>query len=96
MAAQGTALLDFGAYPGNVEASIAVTGQAGILITSLTEAWIIPDVTADHSEDEHILEPVYVFIAKSSITAGVGFTIRGYVEGTLRVYGKFNIGWVWN
>ena len=46
MAAQGTALLDFGAYPGSTEATVTVTGQAGILTTSLAEAWAFPDVTA--------------------------------------------------
>ena len=96
MSSQNTAVLDFGAFPGNTEASVAVTGQTGISGTSMAEAWIVPDGTPDHSEDEHILEPIYVFIPKSSITAGTGFTIRGYVETAQRCYGKFNIGWVWN
>lgn len=96
MAAQGTALIDFGTYSGSNEASVVVTGQTGITAGSMVEAWIVPAVTADHSEDEHVLEPVYVYVSPSSIVAGTGFTIRGYVEGNLRVYGKFNLGWVWN
>jgi len=75
MGAQGTAVLDFGAFPGKSDASVAVTGQAGIIAGSLAEAWIRPVDTADHTADEHMLETLKVFAA--SIIAGTGFTIYG-------------------
>lgn len=75
MAAQGTALLDFGAFPGASDASIVITGQAGILSTSLVEAWIFPAATADHSADEHWVESLRVFAG--NVVAGTGFTIYG-------------------
>lgn len=74
--ATGTAILDFGAFPGKSDASVAVTGQTGIVSGSLVEAWIRPVATADHSADEHMLETIKVFAA--NIVAGTGFTIYGF------------------
>jgi hypothetical protein len=73
MAAQGTASIDFGAFPGKTDASLVITGQTGILAGSLVEAWILPGATADHSADEHLVEPIYVIAG--NIVAGTGFTI---------------------
>ena len=75
MPAQGTATLDFGAFPGASDATVVVTGQAGIGAGSLVEAWLIPVATADHSADEHLVETLKV--QAGSIVAGTGFTIRG-------------------
>lgn len=75
MGASGTATLDFGTFPGKSDASVAVTGQAGIVSGSLAEAWIRPEATADHSADEHMVETLKVFAA--NIIAGTGFTIYG-------------------
>jgi hypothetical protein len=126
MGAQGTASLDFGAFPGGSDATVAVTGQVAILAGSLVEAWILPAATADHSADEHVMESLKVFAG--NIVAGTGFTIYGantsqlneplempgvsqfrsaattvygYVAPTIggkgtRLYGVWNIGWVWN
>lgn len=76
MATKGTATLDFGAFPGASDASVAVTGQASILAGSYVEAWIRPVATADHSADEHMVETIKVFAG--NISAGVGFTIYGF------------------
>lgn len=74
--ATGTAILDFGAFPGKSDASVAVIGQAAIVAGSLVEAWLRPVATADHSADEHMLETLKVFAA--NILAGTGFTIYGF------------------
>ena len=76
MATQGTATLNFGAFPGASDASVVITGQAAIVAGSLVEAWLRPVATADHSADEHMLETLKVFA--HSIVAGVGFTISGF------------------
>lgn len=111
MGAQGTATLDFGAFPGKSDASVAVTGQASILSGSLVEAWIFPAATADHSSDEHFAEGLY--IVAGSVIAGTGFTIYGRSLGDAVVddeglspqvginnaplrYGQWNVAWVWN
>lgn len=74
MGAQGTATVDFGAFPGSAHASVAITGQASILAGSLVEAWILPAATADHSSDEHLVEKIRV--VAGDIIAGTGFTIH--------------------
>ena len=73
MGAQGSTTINFGAFPGGSDASVAVTGQATILGTSLVEAWLAPIATSDHTADEHLLETIKV--VAGAPTAGVGFTI---------------------
>jgi hypothetical protein len=81
MSGTGTALLDFGAFPGATDASIAVTGQTGIVSGSLVECWVLPADTADHLSDEHLVEQLDVFA--DTIVAGTGFTIHGVIESTI-------------
>jgi hypothetical protein len=76
MGAQGTAEVDFGAFPGKSDASVVVTGQTGIVAGSLVEAWIRPADTADHLHDEHLVESIRV--VAGSIVAGTGFTIYAF------------------
>lgn len=76
MPGSGTATLNFGAFPGVSDASVAVTGQTAIVAGSLVEAWIRPTATADHTADEHMIETLKVFAA--NIVAGTGFTIYGF------------------
>lgn len=74
--ATGIATLDFGAFPGASDASVAVTGQAAIVAGSLVEAWLRPIATADHTDTEHMVETLKV--VAGDIVAGVGFTIYGF------------------
>ena len=76
MGAQGHTTIDFGAFPGSSHATVAVTGQAGIVAGSDAEAWIRAEASADHSADEHIVETIQVRAA--AIVAGVGFTIHAW------------------
>jgi len=95
MAVTGTAVLDFGAFPGAGQASVAVTGQAAIATSNFCEAWVrIQDVSADHSQDEHQVEQLK--ITAGNLVAGVGFTIYGECLQGGFCYGKFNVNWVWN
>lgn len=75
MGAQGVTTVDFGAFPGKGDASVAVTAQEGILAGSQTEAYLYPVATADHSEDEHIAMAGAIRVIASAPSAGVGFTI---------------------
>jgi hypothetical protein len=132
MSATGTATLDFGAFPGGSDASLAVA-SAGIASGSLVEAWLFPAATTDHTADEHLVETLSV--VAGNVSAGVGFTIYGVNTSQLyepvtqpvsansivssssittiavknaqpgavaygggagtRIYGKWNVGWVW-
>ena len=69
----GSGLVDFGAFPGTTDAQLVITGQTGILSTSIVNAWIMPLATADHSADEHLVENIKAFAG--AIVAGTGFTI---------------------
>lgn len=89
----GTATLDFGAFPGATDASIAVTGQASIGASSPVEAWVAPAATVEHSVDEHWVEALRV--VAGNVVASTGFTIYGRTEDNTRLYGRYNIGWVW-
>lgn len=93
--ATGQAIVDFGAFPGTDVATLAITGQAAILGSSLVEAWIDATVaaTADHSPDEHLMGDLDVFC--QSIVVGTGFTIKLVARGKNRAYGKWNVSWVW-
>lgn len=105
MSQQGTTIIDFGAFPGAFEATVTITGQAGIDSSKLLEAWVIDTATVDHGTDEHHIDPPRVMAG--SIVPGVGFTIFGYADqryGSFgvqtdqapRLYGKYSVAWVWN
>jgi hypothetical protein len=90
----GAAIVDFGAFPGSDRASLAITGQAAILGTSKTEAYLdgTAAATADHSPDEHLMADIDVRC--SALIAGTGFTVNLMTRG-IRQYGKWNVIWVW-
>jgi hypothetical protein len=93
MSIMGRAVLDFGSTPTDI-ATVAITGQGGILGTSFVEAWIDPTTSAtpDHSNDEHTMADFSVRCR--DIIPGVGFTIQGDARSGLEM-GKWNISWVW-
>ncbi len=88
----GTAILDFGAFPGTDTATVLVTGQAAIVAGSVVDAWIRPTENTDHTVDEQRLEELD--IDADTIVAGTGFTIFGRARGT-PVFGQFNVAWSW-
>jgi len=77
--ATGIAEVDFGAFPGVSDASVAVTGQAAIdSSTSQVQAWLMAKATTDHTADEHRIETISV--TAGNIVTGTGFTI--YAQNT--------------
>lgn len=92
MSVQGTTTIDFGAAPGDTNASVVVSSP-GITGGQITSAWIAPGTTSDHNVDEHWVEDLDVYAGPAQ--AGIGFTIYAKCN-TGRAYGKFNIGWVYN
>jgi hypothetical protein len=70
----GTSIVDFGDFPGTTDAELDVTGLTNIQAGSQVMCWIAPVATADHSADEHLVEPLFVYAI--DIVAGVGFTLR--------------------
>ena len=91
----GTAIIDFGSFPGTQEASIAVTGQTGISSTSTCETWIMGDDTSsNHTAVDHKYAPLFCAFTCGAPTTGVGFTIYGRALGQMT--GQFTLRWVWS
>lgn len=91
----GTATIDFGAFPGTSEASVAVTGQTAISATSKVEAFIMADdTTADHTASDHRYAAALIGLSCGTPSAGTGFTIYGRCLDKLQ--GEFSLRWVWS
>lgn len=94
MSAVGTATIDFGAYPGSQEASVAVTGQTAILVGSSAEAWMMADTSSDHTAADHSYAALFIALTCGSVSAGTGFTI--YARSEHQLQGTFTVRWVWS
>lgn len=91
---QGTATIDFGASPGANEASVAVTGQTNISITSNCEAYVMGgDTTSDHTAGDHRYFNALSGLTCGTPTAATGFTI--YATSAQKLTGTFKVRWVW-
>lgn len=90
--AKGTATVDFGSTP-STHATVAVTGQASLGSGSAVGAWIDgTTATADHSADEHVVEPLQVTVTNK--VAGTGFTIEvACLVGATT--GQYSVTWAW-
>jgi len=89
---RGVAVIDFGASGKDI-ASLAITGQTGILSGSAIIVSILAIPSADHSADEHIAEEIDVFAG--DIIAGTGFTIYTRTR-SLALKGAWNVAWIWS
>jgi hypothetical protein len=86
----GITAVNFGS--GKTDASVAVTGQAGILSGSTVLAKVAAKATFDHSIDEHVVEELTVLAG--NIVAGTGFTIYART-GNIPLTGQWNVAWTW-
>lgn len=93
MATQGETPIDFGAT-GTDHASVAVTGQAGILAASDVDAYWMATSTSDNDEVAHRLAASLVQLVVGDIIAGTGFTIYGICSDAC-VTKTFKVQWVW-
>lgn len=89
----GTATVNFGAFPGTTDTSIAVTGQAGIVSGSFVDVRKRLITTADHSPDEHFVEEWDV--EAGNIIPGTGFTIYARTRNK-PLYGQWNVAFSWS
>lgn len=88
----GVGTIDFGSSGANT-ATLAITGQKGIVATSAVFAQMSIAASADHSLDEHTLEDIDIFAG--NIVVGTGFTIYATARGPMPVYGVWNVSWRW-
>jgi hypothetical protein len=93
--ATGTATINFGAFPGSNEATVAVTGQTGISATSKADAWVMSeDTSSNHTANDHRYLPQLASFACGTPTTGVGFSIYG--TSIHKLSGEFTLKWVWS
>jgi len=90
----GSATLDFGAFPGSSEASIAVAAATVGAGSKAWAYWRADDTSVDHSADDHKYAAALIALSVL-VTAGVGLTIYGRcldeMQGAWTVrYGWFN------
>ena len=91
----GVATIDFGAYPGANEASLAITGLTAIVATSKVELFIMgDDTTTDHTDKDHRFANALMGLTAGTPTAGTGFTI--YATSTQKIQGTFKVRWLWS
>ncbi len=90
----GTATIDWGAFPGSNEASIAVTAQADIVAGAHCEAMYMYDVLGDKTANDHRYIDALSDLTCGTIVDGVGFTIYG--TSTEKLQGAFTVHWVWS
>ncbi|WP_310530715.1 hypothetical protein [Novosphingobium sp.] len=91
--ANGTATLDFGAFPGTNEASITFA-SAGIAAGSRVTAAIMGgDTTSDHTASDHRYAAALIGLSCAA-TAGVGGTI--YARSSEKLQGTFAVRWSWS
>lgn len=93
MANKGTAIIDFGDFPGSNEASVFITGQAGLPPNAMMDAWIEAIPQGEHTVSDHAYAATLVAVTAGDPVAGVGFTIRGF--SLEKLTGAFTVGWVW-
>lgn len=90
----GQGVITFGVNGNLFEASLVITGQAGILSTSFVNANILvagSTGSPGHMADEHAFEPINV--TAGAIVAGTGFTI--FATCPTPLFGAYNVEWFW-
>jgi hypothetical protein len=90
---KGTAVLDFGAFPGGAEAATVITGLTGIAAGSFVYAYFADDTTADHTAADHKYAAQLVGLSTGAIVAGVGFTVWGRCLDAMQ--GTFTVRYLW-
>ena len=90
---QGTVTINFGAFPGTQEASVAFT-DATISGTSKVEAYIMADdTTADHTANDHRYIGSFLNLTAAPIAATGGTIYARAVP--FKLVGTFQIRYVW-
>lgn len=90
--AAGVVEVDFGAFPGALYATVDVAAPA-ISTADRVQVWVHPAATADHTADEHLIDPPRVIAGPAS--AGVGFTVHAFSNDTKRHHGRYAVAWEW-
>ncbi len=91
---QGTAIIDFGSYPGSNEAFVDVSGLGTISITSKAEAFVMGDDTSiDHTADDHRYFALFAGLSCGTPVNATGFRI--YARSFEKLTGEWTVRYVW-
>ena len=91
-ATYGTAIIDFGAFPGSNEATV-VFADAAIGAGAKVQAFIASDATTgDHTANDHKYAPLFIHLTAQP-DAGVGGNI--YARSQEKMQGTFAVRWQW-
>ena len=90
----GSAIINFGAFPGSNTTSVVVTGQSSIISTSTVTAFMMADTTSDHTASDHQYASSLISLTCGTIVLGVGFTINATCLDDMQ--GTFNVRFIWN
>ena len=89
----GSADIDFGAWPGANETSIAVTGQTGIGAGSKITVSMTAVATSNNTIDDAKYAAALIGLSVGTIVNGTGFTI--YARSIHKMQGIFTVTWTW-
>jgi hypothetical protein len=90
----GSGTIDFGAHPGSNEASLVVTGQATISVTSSVEAFLMAEVSGSHTAADASYATTLIGLACTVPIAATGFTINA--RSLQKMTGTFLVRWIWS
>lgn len=92
-AGQGSAVLDFGAWPGSNEAQTVITGLADITAGAGVEAWPMAEASGSHSAADAAYAARFYSLTCGAVVAAQGFTI--YARSEHKLQGTFAARYVW-
>jgi hypothetical protein len=88
----GTAVLDFGAFPGSNTASVVVSSPS-IESTSIPNAYLAAVATSDHTVTDHIYAALFIHLVAEAPIEDSGFQVDAVCKDAM--IGTFNINWNW-
>jgi hypothetical protein len=88
----GSTTIDFGAWPGSNEASVAVTGQTGISASTPVEAWLMAEAAGTHTLQDATYAARFISLTVGA-PSGTSFTI--YARSEHKMQGEFAVRFVW-
>jgi hypothetical protein len=100
----GVATINFGAFPGSSSATVTFAAPTPADANSQLSAWIIPVATADHSADEHIVDPPRVSAALDGLGNAVITGVSNIPNALDRInpgpdpmpYGAWSVAWAFS
>ena len=100
----GLVTLNFGAFPGSASATVTFAAPTPADANSQLNAWVTPVATADHSADEHIVDPPRVVASLDGLGNVVITGVSNIPNALDRInpgpdpmpYGAWSVSWAFS